>query len=319
MILLITNQRDLTMDYIVRELKIRNIPFFRLNTEQLPLSDSTMGINSVDDWIIKLNGDEISGNLITAAYFRRPGMPNEESFQQGDSNRIYLQTEWMSFLKTLYWRLDGCWLNSPTNIVLSEDKPKQLIIAKKIGFLIPQTCISNDYSSVMDIQRNHNLIAKPLKQALLEGKNEKVIFTNRISNISSKDAESLKLAPVIFQSEIKKKFDVRVTVIGKKIFPVAIWSQVSTETLVDWRKGGKIDLKHECIELPNIIQVKCFELIETLNLRFGAIDFICDEFDQYWFLEINPNGQWAWIENQTKLPLAATLVDELIKISDLHK
>ncbi|HFS6859502.1 TPA: hypothetical protein ACH1JJ_003587, partial [Klebsiella pneumoniae] len=59
---------------------------------------------------------------------------------------------------------------------------------------------------------------------------------------------------------------------------------------------------------------KCIDLVESLNLRFGAIDFICDEDDVFWFLEINPNGQWAWIENQTGLPIASSIVDELMRI-----
>ncbi|MEZ8131492.1 MvdC/MvdD family ATP grasp protein [Enterovibrio norvegicus] len=316
MILLVTNQRDLTMDYVVRELKNRDIPFFRLNTEQLPLSSSSMGINNADDWKININGCDISGDIVKAAYFRRPGIPDEETLKITGGHKEYLINEWMSFLKNLYWRLDGRWLNSPTSIVLSEDKPKQLILARKVGFSIPDTYISNDVSCVMNLQKKHDLIAKPLKQALLGGDNEKVIFTTRIDEVSEEHSKSLKLAPVIFQSEIEKKFDVRVTVIGEKIFPVAIWSQVSNETTVDWRKGGKIDLKHECIQLPNDIEKMCFELIKILDLKFGAIDFVCDKNDKYWFLEINPNGQWAWIENQTKLPIAAQIVNELLKISD---
>lgn len=62
--------------------------------------------------------------------------------------------------------------------------------------------------------------------------------------------------------------------------------------------------------------MKCINLVKDLNLRFGAIDLVCDLDGDYWFLEINPNGQWAWIENQTKLPIASSIVDELLKISE---
>ena len=52
-------------------------------------------------------------------------------------------------------------------------------------------------------------------------------------------------------------------------------------------------------------------LVDELNLRFGAIDLIRDVNGEYWFLECNPNGQWAWIENRTGLPISAAIVDEL--------
>jgi glutathione synthase/RimK-type ligase-like ATP-grasp enzyme len=93
---------------------------------------------------------------------------------------------------------------------------------------------------------------------------------------------------------------------------VAILSQVADQTEVDWRKGGRIDLHHEAIDLPQNIIDSCIELMSKLNLRFGAIDLVCDLNGDYWFLEINPNGQWAWIENQTKLPIASAIVDELV-------
>jgi glutathione synthase/RimK-type ligase-like ATP-grasp enzyme len=64
------------------------------------------------------------------------------------------------------------------------------------------------------------------------------------------------------------------------------------------------------------LEKRCIELTKLLNLRFGAIDFICDTSDNYWFLEINPNGQWAWIENQTQAPIANSIVSELLKIGE---
>ncbi|MNZ28723.1 hypothetical protein D3C78_459550 [compost metagenome] len=51
--------------------------------------------------------------------------------------------------------------------------------------------------------------------------------------------------------------------------------------------------------------------MRRLNLRYGAIDFVCDPQGNLWFLEINPNGQWAWIENLTGYPIAEAIVDEL--------
>ncbi|MDM6847172.1 hypothetical protein QUG37_28175, partial [Klebsiella pneumoniae] len=182
-------------------------------------------------------------------------------------------------------------------------------------FNIPESTITNSFEEIKRCSNSFQMIAKPLRQALfINNDAESIIFTNRLGQLDETDSSSLSLVPIIVQHEIIKKFDVRVTVVGKRVFSVAIYSQSHKETEVDWRKGSRIDLKHKPLELPTSLSSKCIDLVESLNLRFGAIDFICDEDDVFWFLEINPNGQWAWIENQTGLPIASSIVDELMRI-----
>lgn len=311
MILLITNQRDLTTDYIVLELQKRGLEYYRLNTEMLPSFRVRMGAESREDWSISLEGRTISGKNISAAYFRRPGKPEVNENVEAKEYRQYAETEWNAFLKSLYSRLDGRWLNSPTNIALSEDKPKQLFLAKDIGFLIPELSITNDITAFQNIATDHSVIGKPLRQALIDGDQEKVIFTTSLPPLSSLDERALSYAPIIVQHEIKKIYDIRVTVVGNKIFPVAIHSQKNKRTMVDWRSGAVPDLEHEIISLPKTIEKKCKAIVSTLDLKYGAIDLVKDQDNRYWFLEINPNGQWAWVENRTGLPIASAIVDEL--------
>jgi len=316
MILLVTNKRDITSDYIVMELKKRGVQYFRLNTEDLTTSFSIMSDESFMDWKIDIYGKTLKGCDIGAAYFRRPGNPEVPSYITDRNVIDYIQGEWNSFLKSLYARLEGFWFSSPTNIILAEDKPKQLVIAKKLGFNIPESIITNSPGEVKEFKDHYNAVGKPLRQALfVSNDNESVIFTNRLGKLGERDSSSISLVPIIVQREVVKKFDVRVTVVGEKVFPVAIYSQSYEETEIDWRKGSRTDLKHEKIELESSLINKCIDLVKSLNLRFGAIDLICDKDDNYWFLEINPNGQWAWIENQTKLPIASSIADELLRIN----
>lgn len=315
MILLVTNRRDITTDYVVAEIRRRQMPFFRLNTELLPSSLCTMSDRKRSSWSIAIDGKEIRGDQVKAAYFRRPGAPilSEEITDTGEKG--YIAAEWGSFLKSLYMRLEGQWLNEPTNIFLAEDKPRQLLMADELGFDTPQACITNDIRSVRATTFGHPSIAKPLREALLAGNNERVMFTSRVRELLDADASSIALAPIIVQHEIIKKYDIRATVVGHQVFATAIWSQDNKETEVDWRQGARTDLKHERIELPADVSQKCIKLVTSLGLKFGAIDFICDRQDKLWFLEINPNGQWAWIENLTGYPIAQAIVDELAEIS----
>lgn len=311
MLLLVTNCRDITMDYVVAELRRRGQPFFRLNTEQLPQALCSMAGFPRDAWSISLDGVVVRGAAITGAYFRRPGAPVVPDTATYPGERAYIEAEWSSFLKSLYSRLEGRWLNSPTKIFMAEDKPMQLLLAQEIGFDVPQAFVTNDISCARAISALGHAIGKPLRQAVLAGETERVIFTSRLAEIEDEQAEAIRLTPFIVQSEILKQYDVRVTVVGERVFATAIWSQDNEETITDWRKGSRPDLRHEKIVLDRRVERQCVKLVQRLGLRYGAIDLVCDQSGKLWFLEINPNGQWAWIENLTGYPIAAAIVDEL--------
>ncbi|WP_285425359.1 hypothetical protein [Pseudomonas sp. efr-133-TYG-103a] len=311
MLLLVTNCRDITMDYVVAELRRRGQPFFRLNTEQLPQALCSMAGFPRDAWSISLDGVVVRGAAITAAYFRRPGAPVVPDTATDPGERAYIEAEWSSFLKSLYSRLEGRWLNSPTKIFMAEDKPMQLLLAQEIGFHVPQAFVTNDILCARAISALGQAIGKPLRQAVLAGETERVIFTSRLAEIEDEQAEAIRLTPFIVQSEILKQYDVRVTVVGGRVFATAIWSQDNEETITDWRKGSRPDLRHEKIVLDRRVERQCVKLVQRLGLRYGAIDLVCDQSGKLWFLEINPNGQWAWIENLTGYPIAAAIVDEL--------
>lgn len=315
MLLLVTNRRDITIDYVVAELKRRQTPFFRLNTEELPKARCTMAVFPRSAWSLSFEGRVLQGADVRAAYFRRPAPPASNFTIPDVGEREYVDAEWGAFLKSLYARLEGLWLNSPMDIFAAEDKPRQLMLASEIGFHVPQALITNDIASVLEVAKVGPAIGKPLRQALINGEQERVIFTTRLAVLRDGDKETIALAPLIAQTEIKKKYDVRVTVVGQKVFATAIKSQEHEETTVDWRQGSRPDLKHECIKLPGEVEEQCLALMKCLNLRFGAIDLICDQQGNLWFLEINPNGQWAWIENLTGYPIAAAIVDELEEIA----
>jgi len=311
MLLLVTNCRDITMDYVVAELRRRGQPFFRLNTEQLPQALCSMAGFPRDAWSISLDGVVVRGAAITGAYFRRPGAPVVPDTATDPGERAYIEAEWSSFLKSLYSRLEGRWLNSPTKIFMAEDKPMQLLLAQEIGFHVPQAFVTNDILCARAISALGQAIGKPLRQAVLAGETERVIFTSRLAEIEDEQAEAIRLSPFIVQSEILKQYDVRVTVVGERVFATAIWSQDNEETITDWRKGSRPDLRHEKIVLDQRVERQCVKLVQRLGLRYGAIDLVCDQSGKLWFLEINPNGQWAWIENLTGYPIAAAIVDEL--------
>jgi hypothetical protein len=312
LILLVTNRRDLTTDYIVRELERRHRPYVRLNTDALASATVTLSPQRPQEDVLLLEGQELRLAAVSAAYFRRPEAPMIAEDVGPPNVRAYCAAEWSALLKTLISRMDGRWFNDPNAIVRAEDKPRQLLAARAIGFLVPETVITNAPNIVREFVTGHKSVAKPLRHALLEDDAlGRVIFTTRLSLEDLGDDAALAAAPVILQSEILKDCDLRVTVVGDRLFSVAIRSQVHAETVVDWRRGVRPDLVHDVVDLPADVARACFTLTRSLGLDFGAIDLVRDPNGRHWFLEINPNGQWAWIENRTGLPIAAAVVDAL--------
>jgi glutathione synthase/RimK-type ligase-like ATP-grasp enzyme len=314
-ILLATNKRDITTDFVVLELRRRNIPFLRLNTEDLPQNAVTFEPTAVDGWQLTRDDQTHRLSSFSAGYYRRPSTPIPAAAITDPVAQEYCVSEWSAVLRSLWNALDGRWLNSPFAILRAEDKPKQLAVAASLGFHIPETIVTNDQQAAIRFADRHSIIGKPLRQALLErGETGEVIFTSRLSRADLEEGAAVSLAPCILQREVTKKCDVRVTIVGQNVFAVAIGSQATADTATDWRKGSNPDLSHEVIYLPADIVERCVALTQLLDISFGAIDLVLDKADNYWFLEINPNGQWAWIERRTGLPITAAIVDALLEI-----
>jgi glutathione synthase/RimK-type ligase-like ATP-grasp enzyme len=315
LILLVTNKRDITTDFIVLELRRRGLAFYRLNSEDLPRTASRFRPQANQGWEIEMDNGVLALRDVRAAYYRRPGAP-EPTAGKDAATRDYLANEWSAVTRSLWNALEGRWLSSPFAILRAEDKPRQLALAAELGFDIPETLIANDFDAAAAFVATGNAIGKPLRHSLVErGETGEVLFTTRLGLLKPEDREAVGLAPVIYQREIRKAYDIRATVIGNRVFAAAIHSQDHRETEVDWRSGTRLDLGHEPIALPTDMIEKCLALTRALDLRYGAIDLIADEDGRHWFLEINPNGQWAWIERRTGLPLAASIVDELVTIA----
>lgn len=313
-VLLATNKQDITTDYLVHELRRRGAPFLRLNTEDLPQTIITFAEAGSLTGTITVRG--VTHDLATfkSAYYRRPELPEPRT--AGDSTaRAYAVQEWSAAARSLWNALEGRWLNSPFAILRAEDKPRQLSIARVRGLQVPPTVVGNDINAARGLLAMHRCVIKPLRRALVDDPNGpgQVIFTSELTDLGEEDRVSFEAVPVIVQAQIPKRRDLRVTVVDQNTVAVAIHSQAHEETCVDWRRGARTDLLHERVDLPPTVAAACVEVVQDLNLRFAAIDLVEDRDGTFWFLEANPNGQWAWLEQVEGVDIAATIVDALIR------
>ncbi|HWN70612.1 MAG TPA: hypothetical protein VNM90_23390, partial [Haliangium sp.] len=122
-------------------------------------------------------------------------------------------------------------------------------------------------------------------------------------------------SPVLFQARVPKQVELRITVAGESVLAAEIHSQSTKRTQIDWRHYDQGHTPYRAHALPDEIRRACLALVARLGLRFGAIDMIVTPDDRYVFLEINPSGQWMWIENETGLPISDAVCDTLLGAS----
>lgn len=312
MILILANKWDLTVDLVVLELRRRNISFLRLNTEDMP---SWLVIASFPSSFIQLSseyGTSFSASDVTAVWNRRPGHVFDDLAPENRpsiATQKFVNDQWFVWLESLQLRRDILWVNHPTSNGLMENKLRQLQLATEIGFLIPDTLITNDANEVRSwlSQLDGQAICKALYSPLIEeAEEDKFIFTNLLELDTDEFDESLRLAPAIFQRALISKIDYRVTVVGSRVFATRV---DIPEKVIDWRTS-KTEVTFTLCELPADIEHMCRQYVNVANLSFGAIDLI-ESNGEFYFLEINPNGEWGWLERPHGIPISAALCDLL--------
>lgn len=313
-ILLLTNKEDLTADFVVLELQKRGIPYYRFNTEDFPAKImASIGFEGKTNVAyIEDARSYVDVRQIKSIWYRRP---QRTVFAEdiGDFERFCSNESWF-FLRGLWESIDCFWVSHPYSLERARSKIRQLKVAQGLGFQIPKTLISNKPEEVRGFFNhvNKSMVVKPVKSGIVRGENnEFVIHTSKVNEEHLLNLEDLRFAPSIFQEMLPKKYDIRVTVIGQNVFPVEIHSQDNPDAMIDWRKPQDVDLVHKSHHLPPLLADKCLKLTRYYGLQFAAIDLVLTPDNQYYFLEINPNGQWAWIQQKTGLPLTEKLVDLL--------
>ena len=318
MILFITNKEDITTDIIIEKLNKTSIPYYRLNTENLT---SIIRINLN----FESNKFEITDTLskktinlldVKSVYYRRPQLPSFDHLAISAPEKSFLLNETYYLLEGLYKILSSkFWISSVFSIREAENKIHQLILAKKLGFKIPKSLITSEPRNAKEFYKRKTCIIKPIKTGFIENKKKsKIIFTSLIPENNEAIFDRASTFPVFLQTNIVKQGDIRVTIIGAKIFSTFISSQNHEETLIDWRKGSNPNLEFKRHKIPNDIAEKCLKLNKTLGLNFSAIDFVLNNNTEYTFLEINPNGQWGWIEKRTGYNISGEII-KLLKRS----
>jgi glutathione synthase/RimK-type ligase-like ATP-grasp enzyme len=313
-VLIITNDHDEHADAVIRELTKRNVPVFRFHPEDFPDACSVS---------IELHDGRIEGELrnadervafddICAAWYRRARnlFEGRRLSLTAETLDNYVRAQSTATLAALCESLHTLWVGHPQKLRRAEVKALQLAKASAAGLRTPHTLISNapaQVKSFVDGLGDADCAVKPLiALGVTDAQGYRLPLTTTLPPRHS--LASVAAAPTIFQPYVPKAFELRCVVIGDKIFCAKMDSQASDRTRIDWRAG---EPDHEPFVLPEGVETSIRRLMVSFELNFASLDMIVTPEGEFVFLELNPNGQWLWLEREVGLPLVASMADLL--------
>jgi len=297
-VLIVSTVADIATDYVVRALTSAGVSHHRVNTEELPFA-RTLTFSLGDGIDPSLAFDGLEHRQPSAIWYRRVRSPARPVQMDAGVYEFCLQENRAALLGSLT-SINARWMSHPANVWRAEFKPFQLRVAKQAGLHIPRTLITNEPSAIRQAFDSIGpMVIKPCRSgyAVVNGE-ECSIYTSRLLAEHLDFVEEARWSPAIYQALVPKRFDIRATVVGTQIFAAAIDSQSDPAAAVDWRHTVNPDLPHHAIELPRTVRDGLLDIMSRLGLTFGAIDLVQTPEGEFVFLEVNPNGQWLWIEDQ---------------------
>ena len=324
-ILIISDVVDVQVLCVTPHLVDLGRTFARFNVTEFPQHIKHTSIwtgESHEQRLVLPGGEAIDCSEIKAIWYRKPTEPQIDD-DIDEWQREYAYDETRNDLEGLYGYLaDRYWISPIHRIRRAANKPMQLRLAQRLGFRVPRTIVTNDPETARAFFREHEgrIIYKTISGGAIYTRTSRwaqkdihrAVYTTPLLDRSEDDFAAVEFCPCLFQELIVKKFELRVTVVGDRVFAAEIHSQVREETKDDWRrKADGHELPHRIHDLPEIEADRCRHLVRELGLQFGGIDMIYTPDGEYVFLEINPNGQYGWIERETGLPINRAIAEAL--------
>lgn len=315
--LMIGIQEEWAAAQVEKELDARGIRWIPLNVADFPLS-MTLGAELIPDsdrWRGSVCGAERELPLaeVTSVLYGRPTdfvMPPGLSGPELRFSRAQARVGIGGVLASLPVR----WVSHPTALADAAYKPWQLAMLKQAGLMVPPTLVTNDAGAVRDFAAVFgDLIVKPLAESIVyESGGEALVYTRRVQAGELDSLDGVETTAHLFQQFVwPKQFEARVTAVGDRLFPVAIYAG-SEKAQVDWRTDYDA-LRYEVIDVPDQVRTGIARYLDVAGLAFCAFDFAIGTDGTWYCLEGNAIGAWGWLAEACDLPIASAIADALTK------
>jgi ATP-grasp ribosomal peptide maturase len=310
-VLILTRDLDPSADQIVTALRERGVPVFRVNTRWFPTGLRLTARIRGGRWAGTLATDQRTLDLeqIRAVWYRAPeafAMPETLNAAEAAHARVEAKYGLGGVLASL----PGRWCNHPSRAADAAYKPVQLARAAQCGLQVPETLIGNEAGPVHEFAAGGVLVSKLVGgMALDEDGVRKNVFTHRVSEAELADLRGIEHTAHLFQRWVPKHVEARVIVIGDQVTAAEITAH-SAAGYVDYRADYPA-LSYRLIAPREDVVTGIRQLMHQLGLLYAALDFVITPDGDWVFLEINPSGQYGWIEAATGAPLTSQLADLL--------
>ncbi len=312
MILCITHSQDFyNIDLFFEYLQSTNIPFFRLNSDRLnhlqKISVNDRGFEVTDE-----SGRTVSSEQITAVWHRKSWQISLPEEMDEAYRKIFLK-EYASLRYNLFTALEHVpWINPFENEnKIDGNKMLQLKTARKNSLTVPKTVFSNDAGKITDFFHtycNGKMVAK-LHGALSKSMGgEDLLSTQVIDAESLEDIADIAYCPMIFQPYLEKAYELRIVYLDGEFFT----GKINNSEDADWRIA-RGSYSWSAYELPEPVKLNLTSMMKEMGLYIGAIDMIRGRDGSYYFLEVNPQGEWGMLQKELGFPVAQRIADHLIK------
>ncbi len=245
-----------------------------------------------------------------SVFVRRP-RPFEVREHLSAAERWHAATECRFGLGGVLASLPVPYLNHPSRAADAAFKPRQLADLRQCGLTIPSTLVTNSPDAVRRFAIEYGtLVCKSIAASVLHtGDTAHVMYTRRLAAADLDDLDGIDYAAHLFQQWVESEYAVRLTVVGQRFHAVRI-DAGSERARVDWRSDYD-SLTYEIIDLPADVAASVSAYMKLSGLHYGAWDFLVRADGSHVTLEINPEGNYRWIEEETTLRISESIADFL--------
>ncbi|MHC5937778.1 MvdD family ATP-grasp ribosomal peptide maturase [Nostoc sp.] len=319
-VLIITYSQDNeSIPLVIQAIEAQGGKAFRFDTDRFPTEvQLDVYYGATEQVILEADDQKLDLSEVSAVWYRRIAIGAKIPDSMDRQMRQASIQESRVTIQGMIASIQGFHLDPLPNIRRAENKQLQLQVARKIGLDTPRTLTTNNPQAVKQFAQEckQGMITKMLSSFAIydqQGR-EKVVFTNPISSEDLDNLDGLRFCPMTFQEKIPKALELRTIIVGRNVFTAAVDSQALDKARYDWRKQGVALLDAwESYTLPQDVEEKLLKLMAEFGLNYGAIDIILTPDGRHIFLEVNPVGEFFWLERCPGLPISQAIAQVLQK------
>jgi glutathione synthase/RimK-type ligase-like ATP-grasp enzyme len=303
MILIVAPEDDLHACVVAERLRARGSDVFILNTTWFPWRHRISW--STEQGSAKITGAAaIDLSAVSTVWWRRFRQPTPDPCITDPHVKRFSVSESAHALRGIFASLAIPVINDPGAERHASLKLVQLHLAKKVGLAVPRTIVSNDRGAVLDFIRScEHAICKTIVCDYPHN-----ILTRTCVASEFESERDVSLSPIIVQERVDASLDIRATIVDSLVFAGELERSDINEN-VDCRATASGWRRHT---LPLAIQEQLLDLASSLGLTTGSVDMRLAQDGRYVFLEMNPSGQFLFLEVDAGLPISEAFADLLV-------